>query len=90
MGIFSPNRPQVSKTEFQKVKRQLHADGVPEHVLDKFEQQFSGHLNEEGWSKGIDRKELEKGIKDLKKKAYDYGISQSQIKKTEEAMKKRL
>ncbi|MDO8676495.1 MAG: hypothetical protein Q7K16_02495 [Candidatus Azambacteria bacterium] len=90
MGFFSPSKPQVSKTEFQKVKRQLHAEGVPEHVLDKFEQEFSGHLDESGYSKGIDRKELEQGIKRLKSKSYDYGISKNQIKKAEEELKKRL
>jgi len=59
-------------------------------VLDKFEQEFSGHLDEDGWNNGIDRKELEKGIKHLKSKSYDYGISQNQIKKAEEQLKKRL
>ena len=64
MGFFDSGKPHVSKDEFKKVKSQLHSEGVSEHDLDKLEARFMGDLHEDGGSKGIDRKELEKGMKD--------------------------
>ncbi|OGF81809.1 hypothetical protein A2930_01440 [Candidatus Giovannonibacteria bacterium RIFCSPLOWO2_01_FULL_45_34] len=90
MGFFSSSKPQVTHTEFQKVKRELHSKGWSEHDLDTLEKQASGHLHEEGWNKGIDRKELEKMVKGLDKKTYDYGVSHKQVKEAGEALKKRL
>lgn len=90
MGFFSSSKPQVSKTEFKKVKRELSGEGVPEHILDKIEAEFSGDLDESGYSAGVDRSELKKRLQNLKAKKYDYGLSDSQIKKVDEAMKKRL
>lgn len=90
MGFLDPSKPQVTKTEFQKVKRELASEGVPEHVRDKIEAEFTGDLDESGYSAGIDRKELERRLKNLKAKKYDYGLSDSQIKKVDEAMRKRL
>ena len=90
MGFFDSGKPHVSKDEFRKVKSQLHAEGHSEHDLDKLEARFMGDLEEEGSNKGIDRKELEQGIKDLRAKRHDYGLSEDLLKKAEEKLKKRL
>jgi hypothetical protein len=67
MGIFGNSKPSVSKSEFQeKVLMFLYNRGWSVQDRDKVKAVFAGHLHETGSGLGIDREEIEHGLRTLK------------------------
>lgn len=69
MGLFwSDSKPGVSKTEFnEKVLRHLSFHDWSSEDRELVKEVFDGHLNESSSQSGIDKDEIERGIKILKK-----------------------
>jgi len=90
MGIFGDNKPKVTKDEFKKVRQELYSRGVKSDKLNRVDQVLHGHLDESGIDKGIDAEELEKSIEHMREHKKDVRLSDSDIDKVEESLKKRL
>lgn len=69
MGLFwSSAKPGVSRTEFkERVMSHLSHNNWSDSDRARVKMVFAGHLEESGSDAGIDKKEIEEGIKTLKK-----------------------
>ncbi|MDB5254111.1 MAG: hypothetical protein JWL80_177 [Parcubacteria group bacterium] len=92
MSIFFNDRPKnVSKDDFQKVRRELSSHDFNEKELDTVETFFSSSLYEDrDKDKGIDREEIENGIQTLRDNHEIYHLSPAKIDIVEEKLKKYL
>lgn len=85
MGFFFSN-PIVGQEEFKKVRSYLYSNGFSEHDLTELKKIFSASLT----NQGINRKELEAGLRWLRENMGHHTFSKNQVNMIEEAMNKKL
>jgi len=83
-------KPRISDGDFKRSRQSLHGKGISSKKLDKIETIFRGDMDEPGDQKGIDRKELAKGIEWMKENKSQHGLSDEQISTVEEEFKGRI
>ncbi|PIR70084.1 MAG: hypothetical protein COU46_03370 [Candidatus Niyogibacteria bacterium CG10_big_fil_rev_8_21_14_0_10_42_19] len=90
MGIFFKDKPKVNREEFKKVRQHLRYEGFHDNDIKDIEKIYHGDIEEGGPDHGIDKKELDRGIKWLKEHKSKHSLSENQIKILEEELKKKL
>ncbi len=91
MGFFSWNKPRVSHFEWKKVRSSLFSKGWSTPDLNRAEAAFRGDLHEHQSSEGgIDRREIEGGIKWMRENKVKHGLSDNQISELGEHLHKHL
>lgn len=91
MSIFGGSKPKVTKREFRETRGSLRGAGFTSEQIRKVENIFHGSMDESSTQeKGIDSKEIEKGIEYIKKNKSSLGFSDNRIKKLEEQLRRRL
>jgi len=90
MGFFGGGK-KVSKGEFKKVRSDLASKGFTKRERNLVEAVFKGSLDERQASeKGIDSKELEKGVSYLRTNKTKFGLHSDKIDRIERSLKKHL
>ena len=91
MSFFGSTKKKVSKLEFKQVRTILHHKGFSGREIDQVEMIFRADLNESSqYEQGIDAKEIEKGVKWMKKNKSSHGLSSNRIDTIESALKSKL
>jgi hypothetical protein len=89
MSLFS-YKPNVSKKEFRKVCADLRKEGFNLRQIKEVEQTFLGDIKEKGSQRGIDEKEIEKGIGWMKENKDFLRIEEEKIDFLEKRMREEL
>lgn len=89
MGFFGSKKG-VSSREIRDVRGHLRARGFSHADIDNVMKVFSGHAGERGIFRGIDKHEIEQGVRWLKDHSSKHTLSSEQIKKLEVALKEKL
>jgi hypothetical protein len=88
MGLFDSYKKRVSKREMRKVKSYSGLSKLDRKNIDKI---FRGDMDETtSRQKGIDEKELKRGIEWMRKNMSKHSLSEEDIKKFEERAYKKL
>lgn len=93
MSMFGSNKPRISKEEWRKVRESLYSEGIhDERLRDRVEGIFRGDMEsgEEHAEHGIDKKELEDGLKYMRENPKSHGLSDGQMNTVEKVLKKYL
>lgn len=89
MGFFTSNK-RVTPREIKDVRSSLRAKGFSDADIRNINKMTSGHMGEEGIYKGMDRKELERMMKDVERHPSWHTFSDEQKKQLKEALEKKL
>lgn len=91
MWFFGGSKPNVSGRDFVKVRNHLRANGFSRHDADRVEEIFRGDMEEgSGSQSGIDRPEIDRGVKWLRENKEKHHLSDEQIGIVEETLRKHL
>jgi hypothetical protein len=91
MGLFSSNKPKVTKDEFKKVCTDLYYKGWNHRELDLLRSFFDSSLNENREEeRGLDAAEILQGVTQLRERDEIYHINEQKLKALEDVLKKYL
>lgn len=89
MGLFGSNRKYVSSEEFRKALIRLDNDGFSDSEIDDITMIFRGDMEmSDDFARGIDMKELERGISWMRKNKSKHSLEEKKITKLEQILKK--
>ena len=81
----------ISKKEFQRSATNLRAKGLSASDIANMKKIFRGDMDEgTPLTRGINKKELDKGVKWMREHIGQHTLSKSQIDKMEESLRKKL
>ncbi|TSC80087.1 MAG: hypothetical protein G01um101429_291 [Parcubacteria group bacterium Gr01-1014_29] len=81
----------VSRREFQKSATNLRAKGLSSSDIANMKKIFRGDLDEgTALTRGIDPKELDRGVKWMRENMSKHTLSKNQVNKLEENLRKKL
>ncbi len=94
MGIFSSfsaSSNSISPMEFRnKVRSSLKERGLSHRDIEQLESVVKLSLEESGMRRGLDRREVDQAVVELRQNRNAHGLSDHQIDITEEVLKKHL
>lgn len=94
MGIFGDEKPKITGREEKDFRVKARMGGMSDTKLNEVENVMHGHLDEPGSERGIDAKELDRGMQHLKEHQRENKLSDKDLEKIEgglrEGLRKRL
>jgi hypothetical protein len=98
MGLYNilfggSGKKRVSEKEYRKAKGELYTEGMSKFHRAKVDEIFSPEFNERGTDahpRGLEATEIEARLKWMRENKSKHGLSDSEITKIEDALKKHL
>jgi hypothetical protein len=94
MSLFnfsSSTKPKVTKKELKRAAYQLDVhQGFSKKDVTDMRKVLSGHMNELGSQRGLDKKEIDASLKWMRNNMSKHSLSRKQVDKMEKELRKRL